>query len=251
MEKWIQRQLLERQPLVGRRGVMFQSWLHLLFLHWTVEPEIVQRTLPQGLSVDTYGEKAWIGIVPFYMRHVRPVMLPFLSSNFLELNLRTYVKDRHGAPGVWFYSLDANDPLAVWMARLLFGLPYRHAKMRAIQREDEITYSCQRHGSSTVQEYRFQPSDDLGEAKIGSLEFFLIERYRLFSLRGARLLTGRVYHHPHNLGKAVVPKFDKHPFQLDGLPTPPGAPDSVLYSTRVDVTIYPVSGEDELPLIRT
>jgi len=218
---------------------MFQRWLHLLFLHWTVEPEIVQRTLPQGLSVDTYEGRAWIGIVPFCMRRVRPVLMPFLSSNFLELNLRTYVKDHNGVPGVWFYSLDANDPLAVWMARLLFGLPYRHAKMRVEERHNEISFFCQRRGSSIVQEYRFLPSDELGEAKIGSLEFFLIERYRLFSIRGARLLTGRVYHPPYNLRKVVVSKFDKRPFQLDDLPTPARAPDRVLYSSGVDVTIYP------------
>jgi len=240
VEQWIERQLWERQPPVGRPGVMFQSWRHLLFLHWAVEPEIVHRTLPLGLSVDTHENRAWIGIVPFFMRRVRPVMLPFLSSNFLELNLRTYVKDRHGVPGVWFYSLDANDSLAVWTARLLFGLPYRHAKMHAEERHDGISYSCQRRGSSIVQEYRFLPSDELGEAKLGSLEFFLIERYRLFSIRGTHLLSGRVYHSPYHLRKVVVSKFDKRPFQLDGLPTPPESPDSVLYSSGVDVTIYPV-----------
>src|SRR5580704_8328323 len=96
VEEWIQRQLWERQQPVGRPGVMFQRWLHLLFLHWAVDPEMLQRTLPQGLLVDTYEGRAWLGIVPFYMRHVRPVRLPLLSSNFLELNLRTYVKDRHG-----------------------------------------------------------------------------------------------------------------------------------------------------------
>ena len=243
MEGWIQRQLWERQQPVGRPGVMFQRWLHLLFLHWAVDPEMLQRTLPQGLSVDTYEGRAWIGIVPFYMRHVRPVMLPLPPSNFLELNLRTYVKDRHGVPGVWFYSLDANHRLAVWTARLFFGLPYQLAKMQAEWRPDEIRYSCQRCGSSTLQEYRFLPSDDLGEAKLGSLEFFLIERYRLFSVRGTRLLTGRVYHSPYNLRKVVVSKFDKRLFQLDGLPIPPGSPNSVLYSAGVDVTIYPVAVE--------
>jgi uncharacterized protein len=220
---------------------MFQRWLHLLFLHWVVDPEMVQRTLPPGLLVDTYEGKAWVGIVPFFMCHVRPVMLPFLSSNFLELNLRTYVKDQHEVPGVWFYSLDANHAPAVWAARVCFGLPYRHAKMRAEVGRDEIKYSCRRRGSSTVQEYLFLPSADLGEAKLGSLEFFLIERYRLYSVRRGRLLSGRVYHSPYHLRGAAVSKFDKHPFQLDGLPTPPGSPGSVLYSDRVDVTIYPVA----------
>jgi uncharacterized protein YqjF (DUF2071 family) len=82
------------------------------------------------LSVDTYPDRAWIGIVPFCMRKVRPIALPFLSSNFLELNLRTYVRDVRGVRGIWFYSLDANNPMAVWTARLFFGLPYKHSEMR-------------------------------------------------------------------------------------------------------------------------
>jgi uncharacterized protein len=51
--------------------------------------------------------------------------------------------------------------------------------------------------TSTRQGYKFQPSDDLGEAEPGSLEFFLVERYRLFSGRNGQLLTGRVYHPPY------------------------------------------------------
>jgi len=240
VEEWIERQVRERQPPVGRPPVMFQRWLDLLFLHWMIDPERVQRTLPRGLSVDTYKGMAWIGIVPFCMTGVRPVMLPVVSSHFLELNLRTYVIDRHGSPGVWFYSLDANHPFAVWMARLFFGLPYQHSKMNVERRNEGIRYSAQRSGSPSVQEYRFRPSDDLGEAQIGSLEFFLIERYRLFAVRRAQLVTGRVYHSPYKLEKAVASRFDKSLFELDGLQPPPGPPDSVLYSAQVDVTVYPV-----------
>jgi uncharacterized protein YqjF (DUF2071 family) len=244
VEEWIERQLRERQPPVGRPPVMFQRWLDLLFLHWMIDPEKVQRTLPRGLSVDTYKGRGWIGIVPFCMTGVRPVTLPVVSTHFLELNLRTYVIDRHGAPGVWFYSLDANHPFAVWMARLFFGLPYQHSTMNVERRNEEIRYSARRSGSPSVQEYSFRPADDLGEAQIGSLEFFLIERYRLFSVRRAQLVTGRVHHSPYKLEKAVVSKFDKSLFELDGLQPPPGAPDSVLYSAEVDVTVYPVEAVD-------
>ena len=220
---------------------MAQRWEHLLFLHWSFDPDVVQRTLPDGLSVDTYQDRAWIGIVPFRMRNVRPVGLPFLSSDFLELNLRTYVRDFRGVPGVWFYSLDANNPIAVWTARLFFGLPYRHSKMHVNSGDQEIGYSSRRSGSPTLQEYRFRPSDELGEAKPGSLEFFLIERYRLFSVRGGQILTGRVYHSPYQLAEATVTRFDSYLFELDGFDPPAEPPHSVLYAARVDVTIYPVA----------
>lgn len=241
MEEWIKAQLRERQPPVGQPGIMAQRWEHLLFLHWPFDPIAVQRTLPGGLSVDTYQDRAWIGIVPFRMRKVRPVALPFLWSNFLELNLRTYVRDSRGVPGVWFYSLDANNAMAVWTARLFFGLPYQHAEMQVESGNEETRYSSRRRGSATVQEYRFRPSDESGEAKPGSLEFFLIERYRLFSVRGGQILTGRVCHSPYQLREAAVTRFDSYLFELDGLEPPAGPPDSVLYSARVDVTIYPVA----------
>src|ERR1700748_2091278 len=106
MEDWIRRQIGERQQPRRQRPVMFQRWLYLLFLHWRVSPDIIQPTLPAGLQVDTFAGSAWIGIVPFFMRGVRPA--GFISvpgvSNFLELNLRTYVRDASGRPGIWFYS---------------------------------------------------------------------------------------------------------------------------------------------------
>src|SRR5690606_355012 len=53
--------------------------------------------------------------------------LPWLSESH-ELNVRTYVS--HGdRAGIWFFSLDAAHILAVWGARLVYHLPYFHARM--------------------------------------------------------------------------------------------------------------------------
>jgi hypothetical protein len=83
-----------------------------------VRDAAIQATLPEGLFVDTFGGTAYLGIVPFFMRNIRPRCLPAVPgiSNFMELNLRTCVFDRSGVPGVWFYSLDANQWLAVRIA---------------------------------------------------------------------------------------------------------------------------------------
>ncbi len=112
---------------------MRQRWTGLLFLHWPVEPALVAERLPAGLHVDTFEGNAWLGAVPFFMDRVRPVgtpPLPWLSW-FMELNVRTYVHDDHGNAGVWFFSLDCNQPLAVEIARRSFHLPYQHAVMRS------------------------------------------------------------------------------------------------------------------------
>jgi uncharacterized protein len=234
------RQLAERQLPLGVRPVMFQTWLRLLFLHWRYDPALVQQTLPRGLEVDVYDGTAWIGIVPFQMRGVRPAGLPPLNglSNFFELNLRTYVRDQEGRPGVWFYSLDADQPVAVWIARQFFHLPYYWAQMKMAVAGESMRYISRRLGVSEPLVYEYSVESSSSEAVPGSLEFFLIERYRLFAAQGQRLFTGRVYHQPYQLRKAKVYRYDAGLFGLDGLPSPPGAPDHVIYSDRVDVDIY-------------
>jgi uncharacterized protein YqjF (DUF2071 family) len=242
MEYWIRRQLIERQLPSGRSPVMFQRWCRLLFLHWAFSPEAVQLTLPPGLEVDTFDGWAWIGIVPFFIRDVRPADFPLVPgvSNFLELNLRTYVRDEDGRPGVWFYSLDANQWLAVCVARGCFALPYALAEMRAKTSENEIDYRSRRYGSKDTLHFLYRPYRKLGEARFGTLEFFLIERYRLFALRRNGLVTGRVYHSPYELHKVAVMHADPGLFGLNGFEIPSAPPAHAIYADRVDVSVYPV-----------
>ncbi|MFW6336254.1 MAG: YqjF family protein, partial [Phycisphaeraceae bacterium] len=130
--------------------VMHQRWRDLLFLHWDVPAEIVAHTLPTGLEVDAFEAKAWLGIVPFRMEGVRPRGLPAVPgiSAFGELNLRTYVVGPDGTPGVWFYSLDAHQRLAVWLARKLFHLPYVWADIVPRRDGRRVRYAWSREGKA-------------------------------------------------------------------------------------------------------
>ena len=98
-------QRLAARELPAGSPVMFQQWRDLLFLHWEYPATAIQVTLPEGLFVDTFGGKAYLGVVPFFMGNIRPRFLPAVPgiSDFMEMNLRTYVHDRAGMPGVWFY----------------------------------------------------------------------------------------------------------------------------------------------------
>jgi len=186
---------------------MRQSWRSLLFAHWRVEPERIQQTLPPGLRVDTYDGWAYIGIVPFLMRNIRPWWSPCLPwfSNFLELNVRTYVHDALGQPGVWFYSLDCDQPVAVWGARKFYHLPYRHAAMSAPQIEATTDYRSQVKRTSLRCDVRYALAREEREAVPGSLEFFLVERYLLFAAAtDGSLYTGQVYHRPYPIVTATV-----------------------------------------------
>jgi hypothetical protein len=225
-----------------RTPVMFQRWSNLLFLHWKISPEIIQSTLPEGLYVDIYDEYAWLGIVPFFMERVRPRYCPTVPglSDFLELNLRTYVYDRQGRPGVWFYSLDANQVLAVKIAQSIFSLPYVHAEMHAQTDPDSgINFVSWRSGEPQ-QRYQYRMGHTIGPAEPGSLDYFLVERYLLFShcKRRNRLYVGQVHHKPYTTCMGKVAAYSRDLFELNGFADPARAADHVLMARSVDVSIY-------------
>jgi uncharacterized protein YqjF (DUF2071 family) len=221
---------------------MYQKWRDLLFLHWPIEAEQVQASLPPGLTVDCYEGQAWLGLVPFRMRAIRPRFLPVAPhlSYFLETNVRTYVRDQHGRAGVWFYSLDANRRLAVWAARRFFSLPYFTARMRCeISAEGWVDYRTDRNATEQSSRFRYRGQGPVRKAEAGSLEHFLVERYRLFAWQAQHqvLLTGEVEHSPYPLQDAECGDFDPELLALAGFPDGCGDPAHTLFSSGVDVRV--------------
>ena len=110
---------------------MRQKWRELLFLHWPIPTVDLRPLVPPQLDLDLFDGTAYVGLVPFTMKGVRPVGLPPVAglSRFHETNVRTYVHRAGRDPGVWFFSLEAANPIAVSLARSLYHLPYHHAKM--------------------------------------------------------------------------------------------------------------------------
>ena len=237
-----QRGDLRRRPagaVIGR-----QRWNHLLFAHWMVDPSFIQATLPPGLYVDTFAGAAYIGIVPFSMERVRPAWLPPLPwlSWFHELNVRTYVYDEQGQPGVWFYSLDCNQPLAVAIARRFFHLPYQSARMARAAHDGWIQFECQRQvAGAQPSNYAWTPGAEAAPAIPGSLEFFLLERYLLFAADPAgRLYQGRVHHDPYRCYVPRGARWSVEPARLAGFNLV-DEPASVLAAWPVDVAIFPLT----------
>jgi uncharacterized protein YqjF (DUF2071 family) len=173
------------------------------------------------------------------MKNVRLVKTPALPwfSDFLELNVRTYVCDTKGVPGVWFYSLDCNQPLAVAGARLLTGLPYFRAHMVA-RGDDYINYSSRRRGTETMAKYGFRGAGMPGEADPVSLEFFLLERYYLFATRAGKLIRAQVSHLPYQYRAADVQQYSTNPAQIDGLHDLKGPVAHSCFVDGLDVNVH-------------
>jgi len=224
--------------------VMRQDWSHLLFLHWEISPEEIQQRLPEGLYVDTFEGKAYLGVVPFFMEKIRPSYLPCVPglSWFQELNFRTYVHDKHGNPGVWFFTLDCNQWLAVKIARGLFHLPYNHAKMSSEKIGDDLIYKSQRKGDTIDQVYNYpQNLTTTQEAEVGTLEFFLLERYRLFSQRkNGTIYEGLVHHPPYQYQHLENTTQPTRLFSLCDFAEPGAPPVSAMIAATVSVNIHPL-----------
>lgn len=177
---------------------MTQNWHELLFAHWPISPDVLRLLIPSVLPLDTFEGQAWVGVVPFRMSHVHFRWLPTSPalSQFPELNVRTYVTV-NGVPGVYFFSLDAANPIAVAVARQVFHLPYFNAVMRCQRLDDTIHYRSRRidrRASPAEFEALYRPVGPVAYAQPGTLEYWLTERYCLYTVVNHQVYRGDLHH---------------------------------------------------------
>lgn len=249
---WVSFQLKWRE-LPRARPWLLMDWSELLFLHWEVEANDVARRLPPGLRVDHFDESAWLGVVALRIQRTRPAGLPWLPwvLSFWELNLRTYVKDSQGRPGVYFFSLDASHRLPVWLGRRLTALNYIHSHIRVTSgfEPHETIFQARRRDRVDSVCYHYRPSSSAEVAAPGSLEFFLAERYWWFSWHEARqtLLAGRIWHRPYALAPVKVGAPEDRLLEWNGFARLHRPPDHQMFSASARVALYlpqMVSDED-------
>jgi uncharacterized protein len=253
----------------------YHKWRDLLFLHWRAPAEDVQRVLPSGLTVETFDGWAWVGLVAFDMRGVRPWWFPAVPgvSAFHETNVRTYVTRDGDDRGVWFFSLDATNSIAVRVARRRWHLNYYRSDLRITRNvadaaqdgpaatdpsrdaagvgaeagsfrhvSDRITYSGRRlwpgvAGAAYEIEADISADEPAMPAAAGTFEEFLVERYVLYARkRDGTLLRGEVRHVPYPLRPASVAACEQSLLPATGIAAD-GPPDHAVFSPGVDVTI--------------
>jgi uncharacterized protein len=229
-------------PVPDSPWVMGQTWEHLLFAHWPVEPEVLRAVMPPQLAPDVHDGSAWLGVTPFLVRGARlrgTLPWPFVGR-FLEVNVRTYTTV-DGKPGIFFLSLDAASRLAVAGARRAYRLPYFRARMAATRSGDSIAYRSARvssDGPPATLALSYEPTGPATSAKPGTLDHFLTERYCLYTLDEAgRVLRADIHHPPWPLQPAQAAFTENTMPQPYGIELPQVDP-LLHYSARQDVVIW-------------
>ena len=229
--------------------LLHQNWHHLLFLHWEVPAAELQSLLPLRLTVDTFEGKAYVGLVPFTLSGVRPILVPPLPwiSAFHEINVRTYVHVDGRDPGVWFFSLDASSAIAVAAARAAYKLPYFGADidfrvhsgaMPAIDFDSRRTDP--RGAMPAGAHVRYQPLEGpAAPAAPGTLEHFLVERYILYAEHEHQLYRARVHHQPYPVQRAEVLACDETLIWAAGVKRAENV-NLRHYAREVNVKVYPL-----------
>lgn len=231
-------------PLPTGTWVMTQIWHELLFTHYPIAPEVLRPLIPSLLEIDTFEREAWIGIVPFHMSNVHPRGVPSVPglSQFPELNVRTYVKN-NGKAGVYFFSLDAANPIAVAIARSLFHLPYFNATMSSKHIGDTIHYRSHRtHKGAPSADYAslYRPVASVVYASRGSLEHWFTERYSLYTVvNQKRLYRGEIHHVQWPLQNAEL-EIVRDTMALSHSIALPNTAPLLHYSQKQEVLIWPL-----------
>ena len=233
----------ERLVTRGARPVGRQLWRDMLFLHQAVPVSVLRPLVPPGLGIDTYDGEAWVTLIPFAVLGSRPAgVLRALSMDFLEVNLRTYVRSPRGEQGIYFFSLESSSWLAFAGARAAYALPYFPAVINRRKDADGAIIRYRSRRRLTRHRAGLDAVWHIGAAVPppvpGSLDHFLIERYVLFAARGRRRYRAAVRHHPYPLYQVSVTTLRESLLAQARLPPMSPLPRVIHGSPGVDVDLF-------------
>ncbi|MBM7579435.1 YqjF family protein [Jeotgalibacillus terrae] len=226
----------------NRKWIMGQTWNDLLFAHYPVNEKHLRLLLPDCLRLDTYEGQAWVSVVPFEMSDIyfRGLSAVKYRKRFSELNVRTYVTF-NGEPGIYFFSLDANSPLAVQLANLSYALPYLHADMSVQKHGDTIQFKSNRTDKRTLAGSfygRYAPDGDPFQTTPGTLTWWLTERYALYTVKNNKILKGSIFHEPWKLQPAKASFTLNNVAESAGVELPQ-TPQLLHFARKLNVRVWP------------
>jgi uncharacterized protein YqjF (DUF2071 family) len=199
------------------------EWRDLVMLNYEVDPTLLQRYVPLGTVLDSFEGKTYVSLVGF--RFCRTKMFGVFSIpfhfNFLEVNLRFYVRRKYGDEerrGVVFISEVVPKPAIAITARLVYGEnytchPMRHRVTEGLDKTAEYQWQIAGQWCTLSAKGIGAPSP----ASSGSLEQFITEHYWGYSRqRNGNSLEYQVTHPSWLVWTATEAKFEGDASMLYG-----------------------------------
>ncbi|MEW6160386.1 MAG: DUF2071 domain-containing protein [Verrucomicrobiota bacterium] len=195
-----------RARLLSVKGepTLLADWSRVVFIHFEVEPAILQREVPFDLEL--HHGRAYVSLVCFTVlrlrlrfggRIARALFRPFLTRELF--NVRTYVREGNET-GIFFLAEWMTNRLVVPLAPITYGLPYRYGRLHYENHpECGRIFGEIRDGFKPVRfsyESSVPGAMELAESIPGSVDEFLLEQYSAFTQQGRRRRFYRVWHEP-------------------------------------------------------
>ena len=222
------------------RPLALMRWEAVSFVHWAYDPALVVRLVPPHLELDLFEERAWVGIVSFFMADVRLRGTPPVPrlSTFPEINVRTYVRGPDGNDGLLFLTLEASR-LPMMLADPAVGIAYRWAAMRITCNGDQVEYRTRRRWPPDLaarSAHDVEVGEALAPGQLTEFDHYLTGRWRAYSHRRGQLFSTPVHHQPWPLHAARLAAIDDGLITACGLSAPAGEP-VVHYAPAVHVRL--------------
>lgn len=213
-------------PEPVRLPVLRQTWDHTSMLHWRYPAEVLRPLVPEPLEIEELDGSAWVSLVMFQCRRTRTPGLPplLLPSDFVEVNLRTYVTAPGDRPALWFFALEASNPAVVAAARVLGGVPYNPACTSLRAGSGQMEYRSQRLVGGTSVTAVVAPGRPYLDDELTPLDHFLTARWGAYSLLLGRLRYTPVEHPLWRLCHAELVSLEQDLTSACRLPDPSDQP---------------------------
>jgi uncharacterized protein YqjF (DUF2071 family) len=175
----------------GPSGLFVADWVDFIVLHFAVDAAVLAPDVP--FELDRRDGEAWVSLVFFTLNRLRPLgtgpigrwlFRPISDHPFL--NVRTYVKGPRG-DGICFLAEWVSNPLSARIGPATYRLPYRQGRFHVNTRPTAgITHVAISAGEREKAFELTAPSPAPGgeACPAGSLDAFLLERYRAYCFAG-------------------------------------------------------------------
>ena len=197
-------------------------------LNYEVDPGILVPFVPGGIGLDSWRGRTFVSIVGFAFDDVRVLGAPVpLHRRFEEVNLRFYVRRRTAdgsRRGVVFIRELVPFPAVTFLARLLYGEPYRTVPMERLFRNHAIppsSHDATVGGFATTIGYSWRQANtwnrveatadttrDPRQPEPGSEEEFITDHRYGYGTRRGRTIEYVVEHPAWRYWNASATRFD-------------------------------------------